>query len=62
MVTCRYCNEEIGQFSDSFKVLKNKLKSYDMYWFCNNDTCLKEYLENGEKSLQELKQKLEELK
>ncbi len=53
-ITCRYCEKEIAKEMDSFKKLKRILKSYDMYWFCNNDICLKIYLDNGEKPKEEL--------
>ncbi len=49
MIPCRYCGKEIATGKEMFSTLKIKLKSYDMYWFCNNDVCLKEYLDNGEK-------------
>lgn len=50
MIICRYCEKEIAKGTETFSTLKRKLKSYDAYWFCNNDICLKEYLDNGEKS------------
>lgn len=49
MITCRYCGKEIAKGTESFKVLKRKLKSYDMYWFCPKGDCIDEYINNGEK-------------
>ena len=54
-VTCRYCGKIIAKGTERFNTLKAKLKSYDSYWFCINDVCLKEYLDNGEKSPEEAK-------
>ncbi len=47
-ITCRYCGKKIAEGTETFKKLKRILKSYDMYWFCKNDFCLKTYLDNGE--------------
>lgn len=48
MIICRYCEKKIAKGAERFSTLKRKLKSYDLYWFCNNEVCLKEYLDNGE--------------
>ena len=48
MITCRYCGKIIAKGTERFDTLKRRLKSYDMYWFCKNDVCLKKYIENEE--------------
>ena len=56
VVRCRFCNKKIAKGTEMFSTLKRKLKSYDMYWFCDNDTCLDEYLKNGEKPMPDIDQ------
>jgi hypothetical protein len=53
MVTCRYCGKEIAPFNWTFKKMKLRLRSYDMYWFCKKGDCVDNYIKNGEKSLVE---------
>jgi len=48
-IVCKTCGNILGDFQKHGVIaMKRKAKSYNDYYFCPNDVCLKQYIEEGE--------------
>lgn len=46
-IVCKHCGKKLGEYQKhGMRAMKNRAKSFDMYYFCKEGDCLKIYEEN----------------